>query len=114
MTCRKLLNFPVSAKGSLLAALVAFAFCLMITKPAFARPQDNDRPAVQPKVVLPLQIGFARGGTALYIARSPGRFLEAAPEIGGRHRTSQQPHTAENEKDALIPRCGMLVEQVKS
>lgn len=81
MTCSKLLNFLVSAKGSLLAALVAFAFCLTITKPAFARPQENDRPAVQPKVVLPLQIGFARGGTALYITPEVGVDPSAGADI---------------------------------
>ncbi|MGC2281208.1 MAG: hypothetical protein WA603_14425, partial [Candidatus Acidiferrales bacterium] len=64
---RKLL---APGKKLLPAAFMALALCPLTAELAFARPQSNTDSvgaAVQPRAVLPLQIGFARGGTALYI-----------------------------------------------
>ena len=66
------------------AAFAALALCPLTAQLAFARPQvntDSVSAAVQPRAVLPLQIGFARGGTALYITPEVGVDPSAGADI---------------------------------
>src|SRR5271168_5148620 len=68
-------KLPASARTLLLTAFMAIAVCPLKAQPALTRPQVNpDRTgsSQQPRAVLPLQIGFARGGTALYITPEVG------------------------------------------
>jgi hypothetical protein len=77
-------KLPTPNKRLFLAAFVAFALCTLTGELAFARPQGNADPvgaAVQPRAVLPLQIGFARGGTALYITPEVGVDPSAGADI---------------------------------
>ncbi|MGA7223489.1 MAG: hypothetical protein WB621_03625 [Candidatus Acidiferrales bacterium] len=78
---RKLL---APGKKLLPAAFMALALCPLTAELAFARPQSNTDSvgaAVQPRAVLPLQIGFARGGTALYITPEVGVDPSAGADI---------------------------------
>jgi hypothetical protein len=77
-------KLPTPNKRLFLAVFVAFALCTLTGELAFARPQGNADPvgaAVQPRAVLPLQIGFARGGTALYITPEVGVDPSAGADI---------------------------------
>jgi len=75
---------PSSVRKSLLTAFAALALCPLTAQLALARPQsngDSDGGAAQPRAVLPLQVGFARGGTALYITPEVGVDPSAGADI---------------------------------
>jgi hypothetical protein len=73
-------KFAASGRKVFLGVVVAMSLYLLAAHPTLARAQsDSDRgePAESPRVSLPLQTGFARGGTALYITPEVG--VDAAP-----------------------------------
>lgn len=80
----RLRKLPAPSKKLFLAAFVVLALCPLTAEPAFARPQahtDSVGAAEQPRAILPLQIGFARGGTALYITPEVGVDPSAGADI---------------------------------
>jgi hypothetical protein len=77
-------ELSATPRRPLLAAFVAIALCPLTAQLALARPQDNTnggRAAVETRAVLPLQMGFARGGTALYITPEVGVDPSAGADI---------------------------------
>jgi hypothetical protein len=74
-------GFSGSRKAFLSAFMVAALYSLAAgLTPARAQNTENGKPE-SPKVVLPLQSGFARGGTALYITPEVGVDPSAGPDI---------------------------------
>jgi hypothetical protein len=77
-------KFSSFGKKAFLAAFVAvllYSLAASLT-PARAQNSGEDRDsAVAPRVILPLQSGFARGGTALYITPEVGVDPSAGPNI---------------------------------
>lgn len=77
-------KLPAPNKKLFLAAFVVLALCPLTAELAFGRPQGNTDgvgAVVQPRAILPLQIGFARGGTALYITPEVGVDPSAGADI---------------------------------
>lgn len=67
-----------------LLALASVALYSLGSRLTLARAQDNSRDegsAASPRVDLPLQVGFARGGTAIYITPEVGVDPTAGPDI---------------------------------
>jgi hypothetical protein len=74
-------GFSGSRKAFLSAFMVAALYSLAAgLTPARAQNTENGKPE-SPKVILPLQSGFARGGTALYITPEVGVDPSAGPDI---------------------------------
>src|ERR1700740_1086212 len=74
-------GFSGSRKAFLPAFMVAALYSLAAgLTPARAQNTENGKPE-SPKVILPLQSGFARGGTALYITPEVGVDPSAGPAI---------------------------------
>ena len=71
-------------RKALLGVFSAVALCSLAVRLSPAHAQnaaDGDNSTVQPRVILPLQSGFARGGTALYITPEVGVDPSAGPDI---------------------------------
>src|SRR5271156_417352 len=80
----RLRKLPAPNKKLFLAAFVVLALCPLTAELAFGRPQGNTDgvgAVAQPRAILPLQIGFARGGTALYITPEVGVDPSAGADI---------------------------------